>query len=454
MKLNNKGFYSIKNVIIVLLVSLISIATYYWYFSKNAQISSYYSVGFVKFKLPELTSNQVDEFLKNSPRSNCYSKEYFSKPNLSEENNFELRLYNLPENPLCKEDLETYPFILIREATDEETNDKNLYTWEKADIQNNDLEIFKNTNNTNTNTKLFLIASKESDKKIVIETSYPILSENLNFSLEYNYILKLLNNLELKKFIEFKGLSNCQKGECNNLKFIPYHLQSNKPHDTNKGFIIRTYRLSFIDLNTGNEYYINLSNDKTQNTEIEITDFSKLGNEVVFSSRTSDVTNLNNTNSFYKITTLNLETSEINEIIKNPANLPIQSFETSNENVFYITGLACGDSNCGNISTNKVIYQYNYKTKETKQLTSDKFSSYDAFKKLNINEKEASVQIASLKDNKLLLSFQNINSTESKFLYFDLNNNNFSEVLPSEKPQDKNLYKKLFIKKGIISIED
>ena len=455
--MNNRGFSQV--IIFIVIFTILAGFTYYYFnffninedsiTSANIVESKYHSIGNIKFKLPSLSQNEINNFIDNNSNRNCFNKDYFNGINIlvEEETNFEFSIYSLPENTLCPRDSGNYPVVYLYSASSSPSNyyyDLKSYNWElDSELTNENFSVHSNKNLEQTTGKEFFLVNRKDnaiggDEIIIGITPAPKIDE-INKNLEYNYIKKLINNFEKIEQNEFKGKSSCKDNECNSLKIYP-GLNSIYSHILEKTYTVRTYKIVLKDTISANEYYVEFPESKIKNNEVLINNIVTFEDKVVFEYQVADVTYLNNTKSIHKIAILDLNTGKYRDLIVNPANLSFQSFLVDGDFIYYSVGLTCLDSNCSEDKTQKVIYRYDFRSNKIIQLTDKNLTNYGLFKDSKILEKDINFKILKAVNNKLLVRIVNLNDENLSYTYFyyDMTLNEFKEIPEGTKVSEEN----------------
>jgi hypothetical protein len=422
---NNKGIASVFIILGIVLLAVFLYLGFYFYSNKELPAfstieineKSYNSVGFLKFKLPELDQNKIDEFLKNPENTKCFKKEYFKEVTFDEFNNISLTTFPENEDPLCMGAPGPYSNIQLNyidsDFTKSDFKKPEFYTWVKDEnLSTQRLNVFKNTNSYQAiSREYFLIIDKESKKDDGITISIsPSISED---SLEYQYAISLIKAFEIKERTEFTGLSNCREGECKNLD-VSITFENTGIHK-DESYVVRNYKISLTDTKTGNEYFKYVNPKLGIETESEIRDIRKFNNYIIFRYTISDVKDLNNSKETSKIGILDLTNGQIRDLIINPVGLRFQDYLVAGDDIFFITGDSCGEV-CLEPNMKKYLLRYNFKNNQITQIFNKSLGE------LGVTESEATkfFELEKYNKNKIIMSVRQVIQPAFDFVEIDL----------------------------------
>lgn len=461
---NNKG---ISLIIVLLFLFLVSggIAGYLYYF-KNINISNliiskpdseivesdknkpYYSVGFIRYKLPELKPEILDKYFNdlntNDESKNCYEKKYFQNRGIRNDsyNNSNIAILEFGRpigEPICKGAPGPYAEISLATAfedTSEDYDNKDFYNFVKTDLNSSkDITVYENKSDYESIGKVyFLIQDNNNLKNKLIISITPAVSDK---DIHYIYVKEVIKTMDILKISQFKGIDNCPKNECRDMEIIN---KSSNP-------------IIITDIDTGSIYSINLEKD----TKIDRTSSNKSNLYVL---------TYNESNNF-KVSEINIKSGEIKDIILVQKGISIQSIFATEDKIFFITGNSCGDTGpCKNYT--KKLYSFDLNTKKLENLNDKSFSDLGV---INTNAgRDLEMGIASIykvDNNKLLISYGQVIQVEEVLFYYDLVTKTVSNIEDGKifygeelliKRKELGIYSqindKLFIRNGEITREN
>lgn len=461
---NNKGLSIINIVLVVILILGLSYFSYFFYKKyysvpkAESTLKKYETRGFLKFNLPPVNEEQINEFLKNPENSKCYKKEYFKGPNWTSNAELSLLTFTANEDPLCLGAPGPYSSIELRFYTKNffgEFNRPEFHTWIlDTNLSNDKMEVFKNTNSYQSiGRDYFMIKSKNpnQDSFAVISINPGVDEKHIN----YLYVLDLIKSFEIRELKEFEGTLKCSSTECKNMEITTGYENVGLSSNPLAKEAITHYKIIFNDLDSGNQYYKFVHTSRDLNTSSFVGKMYKINENIIFDYTYVDYKIFNQVSKITKIAILNLKTGEIKDVFTKPDGGPLQDFLVSGDDIYFVIGSSCTDGGCEDKNFKKYIFKYNFNENKVSQLTNK------SFKELGMVEVEelTRVEVLKVQNNKLYFLVASLIQPDNKYFTLDLSNNSVSyisqaigtaEIIKKEKELGIQKMNNISIKKGIL----